>query len=79
MQCTLSKFVDDTKLSSAVESLDVGDAIQRDLDKLGDRAHENHVTFNKSKCKVLTWAGATPAISTGWGMKGLRAAWLRRT
>jgi len=31
--------------------------------------------FNKSKCKVE----ATPIIGTNWGMKGLRAALLKKT
>jgi len=69
IECTLSKFTHNTKLSGAVDTPEGWEATQRDLDKLEKWACVNLMRFNKAKFKVLKWVRATPAISTGWGMR----------
>jgi len=53
IECTLSKFVDDTKLNGAVDKLDERAAIQRELDRGEKWAHENLIRFNEAMSKAL--------------------------
>ena len=52
IECTFSKFADDTKLSDAADMLEGRDAIQEDLGRL--------TKFSKAKCKVLYLGWGNP-------------------
>ncbi|PKU35634.1 rna-directed dna polymerase from mobile element jockey-like [Limosa lapponica baueri] len=60
IECTVSEYADDTKLSDVVDTPEGCDAIQRDLNRLEECACVSLMMIKKAKCKVLHLGQGNP-------------------
>ncbi|GAB0184199.1 mitochondrial enolase superfamily member 1 [Grus japonensis] len=63
LEGVVSKFADDTKLGGAVDSVEGGEALQRDPDRLENWAITNRMRFNKGKSRILHLERGNPGYT----------------
>ncbi|GAB0187705.1 hypothetical protein GRJ2_001235800 [Grus japonensis] len=78
LEGVVSKFVDDTKLGGAVDSVEGGEALQRDLDRLENWAITNRMRFNKGKCWILHLGRGNPGYTYRLGNETLETSHAER-
>ncbi|GAB0194713.1 plasma membrane calcium-transporting ATPase 2 [Grus japonensis] len=78
LEGVVSKFADDTKLGGAVDSIEGGEALQRDLDRLENWAITNCTRFDKGKCRILHLGRGNPGYTYRLGDETLETSHAER-